>query len=54
MTEQSQIQFGRSAIPYVIHRGQRHKTVAVRVDPIEGVSVRAPRGTSVEKLDTIR
>lgn len=51
--EQSQVQFGRSAIPYVIHRSQRQKTVAVRVDPVEGVSVRAPRATSVETLDQI-
>ena len=51
--EQSQVQFGKSAIPYVIHRSQRQKTVAVRVDPVEGVSVRAPRATPVERLDQI-
>jgi predicted metal-dependent hydrolase len=51
--EQSQVQFGRTAIPYSIHRGRRQKTVAIGVDPIDGVRVRAPEDTPVAKLDEI-
>jgi len=51
--EQSEVQFGRTAIPYTIHRGRRHKTVAIGVDPIEGVRVGAPKNTPVGKLDEI-
>ena len=51
--EQSRIQFGRTAIPYTIRRGKREKTVAVAVDPVEGVLVRAPSGTKISKLDEI-
>ena len=51
--EQSEVYFGRTPIPYVIHRSQRQKTIAVRVDPVEGVSVRAPRATPVDRLDEI-
>jgi predicted metal-dependent hydrolase len=51
--EQSEVQFGRMAIPYIIYRGRRQKTVAVGVDPIEGVRVRAPANTPVAKLDEI-
>jgi len=51
--ERSQVHFGHTPIDYAIQRGVRQKTVAVRVDPIEGVQVRAPRGTPVEKLDQI-
>ena len=53
MTEQSEVQFGTTAIPYTILRGQRQKTVAIVVDPVEGVRVRAPRTTPIEKLDEI-
>lgn len=51
--EQSEIHFGQTAIAYTIHRGRRQKTVAVAVDPLDGVSVRAPRSTPVEELDRI-
>lgn len=51
--EQSEVHFGRSAIPYAIVRGQRQKTVAIAVDPLYGVRVRAPRDTPVAKLDRI-
>lgn len=51
--EHSQVQFGETAIRYTIQRGRRQKTVAIGVDPIEGVRVRAPQDTPVEKLDTI-
>jgi len=52
--EESLVRFGNTAIPYSIHRGERRrKTVAVAVDPLEGVSVRAPCDTAVEQLDAI-
>ena len=51
--ETSSIQFGKTAIAYTIDRGRREKTVAIAVDPLEGVRVRAPRDTAVEKLDDI-
>lgn len=51
--EQSEVHFGQTAIAYTIHRGRRQKTVAVAVDPLDGVSVRAPHSTPVEELDNI-
>lgn len=51
--EQSEVQFGRTAIPYTIVRGRRKRTVAIGVDPIGGVRVRAPEDTPIEKLDGI-
>jgi predicted metal-dependent hydrolase len=52
-SEQSIVQFGRTSIPYSVERGRRNKTVAIAVDPERGVCVRAPRHTSVAKLDEI-
>ena len=40
-------------IPYVIERGRRLKTVAIGVDPVDGVRVRAPRDTSMARLDLV-
>jgi predicted metal-dependent hydrolase len=51
--ERSEVRFGRTVIPYVIARGRRLKTVAIGVDPVEGVRVRAPDDTSIAKLDLI-
>lgn len=51
--DESRVQFGRTTIPYRIVRSQRQKTVAIGVDAIEGVRVRAPRSTPVSKLDEI-
>lgn len=51
--ERSEVQFGSTAIEYAVDRARRHKTVAIRVDPIEGVRVRAPQGLSVAALDEI-
>lgn len=51
--EHSHVQFGRTASAYVIERGRRHKTVAIAVDPVLGVRVRAPKDMPVEKLDRI-
>jgi predicted metal-dependent hydrolase len=52
-SEHSAVQFGRTAIPYRIVRGRRQKTVAVVIDPLDGVLLRAPVATPVEKLDEI-
>lgn len=51
--ERSEIQFGNTPISYVIVRGRRQKTVAIGVDAIEGVRVRAPQDTPIAKLDEI-
>jgi predicted metal-dependent hydrolase len=40
-------------IPYVIERGRRLKTVAIGVDPVEGVRVRAPGDTAIARLDLV-
>lgn len=45
--------FGRTVIPYAIERGRRVKTVAIAVDPSDGVRVRAPGGTAITRLDVI-
>jgi predicted metal-dependent hydrolase len=42
-----------ATIPYVIERGRRRKTVAIVVDPLDGVRVRAPGDTSITRLDVI-
>lgn len=52
-SEHSAVQFGRTAIPYRILRGRRQKTVAITIDPQDGVLLRAPVATPVEKLDEI-
>lgn len=51
--EHSEVQFGSTPIAYTIHRGRRVKTVGIAVDPVDGVLVRAPEGTDVERLDEI-
>ena len=51
--ERSAVRFGHTVIPYVIERGRRLKTVAIGVDPVDGVRVRAPADTLVARLDVI-
>lgn len=51
--EHSEIHFGRTIIPYAIERGRRQKTVAIGVDPVDGVRVRAPSDTPITRLDDI-
>ena len=51
--ERSEVQFGSSKIPYVVRRSSRRSTVAIAVDPHEGVIVSAPDGTPVERLDRL-
>lgn len=52
-TEHSEVRFGRTAIPYRIIRGRRLKTVAIAIDPQNGVLLRSPAATPVESLDGI-
>jgi hypothetical protein len=51
--ERSEVHFGNTVIPYVIERGRRMKTVAISVDAVDGVRVRAPGDTPVARLDVI-
>ena len=51
--EKSQVHFGRTVIAYTVERGRRQKTVAIRVDAVNGVRVRAPESTPIAKLDEI-
>jgi predicted metal-dependent hydrolase len=51
--ERSKVHFGSTVIPYSIQRGRRLKTVAIGVDPVDGVYVRAPGDTPIGRLDVI-
>lgn len=51
--ESSVVHYGRTAIPYRIRRSARRKTVAVSVAAGEGVTLSAPLGTPVERLDRV-
>jgi predicted metal-dependent hydrolase len=51
--ERSEVRFGRTVIPYAIDRGRRLKTIGVRVDPVDGVRVRAPGDTPIARLDDV-
>lgn len=51
--EASEIRYGRTTIEYGIRRSSRRTTVAVAVDPVEGVMLTAPRGVDVARLDRV-
>lgn len=51
--ERSEVQFGRTLIPYEVRRTRREKTVAIAVDPVAGVQLKAPPGATLEDLDRI-
>lgn len=51
--ERSEVQWGRTAIPYAIRRSARRGTVSVAVDPEEGVLLTAPTTVPVERLDRV-
>jgi predicted metal-dependent hydrolase len=51
--ETSQVRYGRTTIHYGIRRSARRKTVAVAVDPLEGVLLTAPPGVARERLDRV-
>ncbi|MCX4241342.1 M48 family metallopeptidase [Paraliomyxa miuraensis] len=51
--ETSRVQWGRTRIDYAIRRSTRRKTVAVAVDPVQGVLLTAPQGVAVGRLDEV-
>ena len=51
--EERQVRFGRTTIDYGIRRSPRRQTVAVAVDPVEGVMLTAPANAPVERLDAV-
>src|SRR5207244_7053763 len=53
VTERSEVLFGGTKIVYGVRRSSRRTTVSIVVDPHEGVVVRAPDKTPVERLDRV-
>ena len=53
MLERSEVVWGKTTIVYSIRRSPRRGTVAIAVDPSEGVIVTAPQGTPVPRLDGV-
>ncbi len=51
--ETSRVQWGRTRIDYAIRRSARRKTVAVAVDPVDGVLLTAPQDVPVVRLDQV-
>lgn len=51
--ERSEVQFGETAIRYVIRRSPRRRTVSIAVEPHGIVLVTAPANTAVERLDRV-
>lgn len=51
--EERKIRFGRTTIGYGIRRSPRRQTVAVAVDPVEGVMLTAPANATAERLDEV-
>ncbi|MCR9161682.1 MAG: M48 family metallopeptidase [Nannocystaceae bacterium] len=51
--EERQVRFGRTTIDYGIRRSARRQTVAVAVDPVEGVMLTAPANATAERLDEV-
>lgn len=51
--ESSEVRWGRTTIEYGIRRSARRTTVAIAVDPVDGVMVTAPVGVAVGKLDQV-
>ncbi len=51
--ERAEVRYGTKTIAYGIRRSARRKTVAVAVDPIEGVLLTAPPGIPRERLDRV-
>ena len=52
MTERSEVRWGRTAIPFVVRRSERRKTVALTMD--DGLLVvTSPPGVSLARLDAV-
>jgi hypothetical protein len=47
------VQHGGTAIPYLIRRSARRKTIAITVDPEQGVVLTAPHRVSLSRLERI-
>ncbi len=53
ITETSTIKFGGTRLAYGVRRSSRRKTVAVAVDPDDGVLLTAPENVPLQKLDEV-
>jgi predicted metal-dependent hydrolase len=53
MMERSEVRYGNTTIDYRIVRSNRRATVAIAIDPRNGVLVTAPSPTTVARLDTL-
>ena len=53
VVERSEVQCGRTTIPYAIRRSARRGTVSVAVEPSGEVLLTAPASTPVERLDRV-
>jgi predicted metal-dependent hydrolase len=51
--ERSQVWWGRTAIPYAIHRSPRRATVSIAVEPTGEVVLTAPNTARLDQLDRI-
>jgi predicted metal-dependent hydrolase len=51
--ERSEIRFGQTSIAYGIRRSSRRATVAIAIDPRDGVVLTAPAGTPIARLDRL-
>ncbi|GAH59664.1 unnamed protein product, partial [marine sediment metagenome] len=49
-TEKSSVKFGNRKIDFLVKRSSRRKTISLFVDPLEGVFLRAPFGSSLKTL----
>ena len=51
--EPTELQHGSAAIPYLIRRSARRKTISITVDPEQGVVLTAPHRVSLSHLERI-
>ena len=51
--ETSEVRYGRTTIAYGIRRSPKRSTVAIAVDPVEGVMLTASRGVDIARLDGV-
>lgn len=51
--EHSEVQYGRTTIPFVVRRSSRRTTVALTVEAPGNLVVTAPTGTSIDKLNGV-
>ncbi len=53
MMERSEVRYGNTTIGYRVVRSAKRSTVAIAIEPGEGVLVTAPQPTTIDRLDTI-